>query len=197
MKKAFTRYGLLGLAALLLLSIGMMLSAARQASAQGGGVNDFAVVHGPIQISNEQGQRVQLNVFLYGPGRGTRPAETVFDVTINTMSPTGPQAIRKTVVFPHVLEVTGRICRLSLVHNGDNFDLYQDGMLVRARALNGLPPGIPWEEGIMVNSHTTAWDRAPDSQVLLSGTMQVVDNSGNTTAYGKSHELAGNVTLYK
>src|SRR5690349_19772782 len=125
MTKAFVRLGLLGLSMILLLSVGLTLVLTRSATAQGGGTTDTTILYAPVQLSSEPGQRMQLNMYYYSRGSGQRPAETVCDVLVDVMSPVGGRSIRRTLVIPHLLDVTGRMCRVSLVQNGENnIDVY-------------------------------------------------------------------------
>lgn len=195
MKKAFVRYGIVSLAAVLLISLGIALVLTRPAQAQGNGGTDFtdSILSGPIELSNAPGQKLQMNVTLFSKGRGMHQAQTTFDILIDVFGPAGVQSIRQTLVVPHLLDGTGRTCRLALVQTTDNIDVYQDGNMVRHNALNGLPPGEPWI-GCVVNSQTGTNDHG---SILLDGTIQVFAPDGHTIQAYKSHELSGNVTLIK
>jgi hypothetical protein len=193
MNKAFVRYGLLGLASATLLSVGITAVLIRPAHAQGLANDGGGVISGAFEIPNHTGQKVQYNLNMFARGTGQRAARTTFEVLVDVMSPTGSDTLRRVFVLPHVLEVNGRTGRLSLVVNADNLDLYQDGVLLRSAILNGLPPGEPVIDFVL-NSQTQVGDR---NLIFLEGTTQVSTPDGSSTAFGKSHELSGNVTLIK
>lgn len=195
MNKAFVSRGLLGFVALLVVSVLLVLAIFRPSAAQGGGNSpDAGIVSDPVEVPNDPGQKIQACVYMYGRGHGTRPVETTFDVQVDLFGPTGPDTVRRTIVFPHPLDVRGNMARVSLVQSGDNFDLYFNGQLVQPQCLNGLPPGEPYI-GCRINSNTT-WNNLGNA-AIIGGTIQVIDSGGKTVALGKSHELTGNVTLIK
>src|SRR5579862_3175607 len=100
MKKAFARYGLLGIAALSILSLGLLFGLFRPARAQAaGGQPGSGTISGPMAISNASGQQLQVNSCLFANGSTPRNARTTFDVLIDSSGPIGPAAGSGTVRY--------------------------------------------------------------------------------------------------
>jgi hypothetical protein len=197
MNKAFTRLGVLAATAVMaIIAAGVVLPRIAKAQVSGARAPKLAVLGCPMELGQEPGQRVQTTVVFYGPGQGAVQCSTVFDFQLDTMGPAGSHLVRKTVIVPHMLDVSGRMSRVAAVQSGDNWDIYLDGVMVQPQCITGLPPGEP-VIGTRVLSHSTIFDPIDEARCAMGATTQVFDSAGKSSVFGKSHELSGHVMLMK
>jgi hypothetical protein len=183
MKKAFAKSGLLAVIAASMAGASLTLMLARPAVAQGSNNSLAWVISPPVRLPNQEGQRFDAMAYLYSGSRGPVSAEVTFDIDVILNGPGGPTVAREKVKHPTTnWDQVGVKNAFTIIQNGQNFDLYQDGVLVRSGILNGLPPGTPIE-GFIVTTNTIWTNVSKDA--LVGGSVQVVDSDGQTVLLDK------------
>jgi hypothetical protein len=191
MKKAFVKYGLLGVAAACGLGLMLVIALVRPASAQQNSSNLVGVISEPLMLTDEI-HSTSVMTYAWAQRRNPGPSETTLVLHISGLGPAGPRTITRSVTVPNTV-VNGKVEHTKIIGNAaDGYRITAGGRYVTT--LEGLPPGEPWIDTMLMTF--TTWENLGNG-AIYGGSTQTCDSTGKTVTHSKSHELTGNVTLIK